>query len=66
MNVKLLCPSEDYLLDERYLNAASQNCLTEGTSFSITHDIESAYSGAEIVYAKSWASLVIMAIYQLN
>jgi len=58
MNVKLLCPSEDYLLDERYLNAASQNCLTEGTSFSITHDIESAYSGAEIVYAKSWGSLV--------
>ena len=27
MNVKLLCPSEDYLLDERYINAASQNCL---------------------------------------
>ena len=58
MNVKLLCPSEDYLLDERYINAASKNCLSEGTSFSVTHDIESAYSGAEIVYAKSWGSLV--------
>ena len=58
MNVKLLCPSEDYLLDERYLNAASSNCLQEGTSFSVTHDIESAYSGAEIVYAKSWGSLI--------
>ena len=58
MNVKLLCPSEDNLLDERYINAASKNCLSEGTSFSVTHDIESAYSGAEIVYAKSWGSPV--------
>ena len=58
MNVKLLCPSEDYLLDERYMNAASENCANEGTLFSVSHDIESAYSGAEIVYAKSWGSLV--------
>ena len=53
MNVKLLCPSEDYLLDERYMNAASENCANEGTLFSVSHDIESAYSGAEIVYADS-------------
>ena len=58
MNVKLLCPSEDYLLDERYMNAASENCANEGTLFSVSHDIESAYSGAEIVYAKSWGSLL--------
>ena len=58
MNVKLLCPSEDYLLDERYMNAASKNCANEGTLFSVSHDIESAYSGAEIVYGKSWGSLV--------
>jgi len=58
MNVKLLCPSEDYLLDKRYMNAASENCANEGTLFSVSHDIESAYSGAEIVYAKSWGSLV--------
>ena len=58
MNVKLLCPSEEYLLDERYMNAASENCANEGTLFSVSHDIESAYSGAEIVYAKSWGSLV--------
>ena len=36
MNVKLLCPSEDYLLDERYMNAASNNCLSEGT-LSLIH-----------------------------
>ena len=58
MNVKLLCPSEDYLLDERYMNAASENCLKEDTSFSVTYDIEAAYTGADIVYAKSWGSLV--------
>jgi N-acetylornithine carbamoyltransferase len=57
MNVKLLCPSEDYLLDDRYMNAARENCATEGSTFSVTHDIDSAYSGAEIVYAKSWGSL---------
>ena len=57
MNVKLLCPSEDYLLDDRYLNAAKEHCSNEGMSFSVTHDIQAAYSGAEIVYAKSWGSL---------
>ena len=57
MNVKLLCPSVDYLLDERYLQAAKDNCKYEGTSFSITHNIEEGYSSAEIVYAKSWGSL---------
>jgi len=40
------------------MNAASENCANEGTLFSVSHDIESAYSGAEIVYAKSWGSLV--------
>jgi N-acetylornithine carbamoyltransferase len=58
MNVKLLCPSEDYLLDKRYMDAATENCSNEGTSFTITHDVEGAYKGAEIVYAKSWGSLV--------
>ena len=27
MNVKLLCPSEDYHLDDRYLKAAKENCV---------------------------------------
>ena len=57
MNVKLLCPSNDYLLDDRYMNAAKDNCAFEGATFSISHDIESAYAGAQIVYAKSWGSL---------
>ena len=57
MNVKLLCPSENYHLDARYLKAAKENCESEGVSFDITYDIESAYSNAEIVYAKSWGCL---------
>ena len=57
MNVKLLCPSEDYHLDDRYLKTAQDNCDSEGTSFEVSYDIESAYSNAEIVYAKSWGSL---------
>ena len=57
MNVKLLCPSEDYHLDDRYLKAAKENCASEGASFDISYDIDSAYSNADIVYAKSWGCL---------
>ena len=57
MNIKLLCPSEDYHLDDRYLEAARGNCALEGTSFDISYDIDSAYSNVDIVYAKSWGSL---------
>ena len=57
MNVTLLCPSESYHLDKRYLDAANENCSNENTSFHISYDIAEAYSGKEIVYAKSWGSL---------
>ena len=57
MIVKLLCPSEDYHLDDRYLNAAKVNCDIEGASFNISYDIDNAYLNAEIVYAKSWGCL---------
>jgi len=57
MNVRLLCPEERYLLDERYLDAARENAAGAGGSFEITHDIDAAYEDAEIVYAKSWGAL---------
>jgi len=57
MNVKLLCPSDEYHLDDRYINAAKENCSQENTDFQISHDIESAYSNVDIVYAKSWGPL---------
>jgi len=57
MDVTLLCPSEEYLLDEHYLKTAKQSALENGGSFSVSHDIEEAYSDADVIYAKSWGSL---------
>jgi len=57
MDVTLLCPSNDYLLDKRYLDIAKQNIKDYGGSFKVSHDIEESYKGADIVYAKSWGAL---------
>ena len=57
MDVTLLCPNQDYLLDDRYLTLAKQNAEQYGGNFQISHDIESSYQDAEIVYAKSWGAL---------
>ena len=57
MNVKLLCPSEDYILHNSFTSQAQANSDDNNSTFEITHDIESAYKDADIVYAKSWGSL---------
>lgn len=57
MDVTLLCPNENYLLDERYLSAARENAAANGRSFKVSHDIREAYSGANVVYAKSWGAI---------
>ena len=57
MDVTLLCPNEDYLLDERYMEIARQNAREQGGSLTISHDPASAYQGADVVYAKSWGAL---------
>ncbi|MCB9839048.1 MAG: N-acetylornithine carbamoyltransferase [Phycisphaeraceae bacterium] len=57
MDVTLLCPDERYLLDERYLGAARDNAAAQGGSLTISHDIDAAYEGADVVYAKSWGAL---------
>lgn len=57
MDVTLLCPDERYLLDERYLSHARENAAGSDGSFQISHDIDSAYDGADVVYAKSWGAL---------
>jgi N-acetylornithine carbamoyltransferase len=57
MNVTLLCPNPDYVLDSRYMDAARTSCDAEGRSLEVTHDIEAAYRGADVVYAKSWGAL---------
>jgi N-acetylornithine carbamoyltransferase len=57
MDVTLLCPTPDYILDQRYLAWAQANVAESGGSFTISHDIERAYAGADVVYAKSWGAL---------
>ncbi|HUG31572.1 MAG TPA: N-acetylornithine carbamoyltransferase [Acidimicrobiia bacterium] len=57
MNVTLLCPNEDYLLDQRYLDIARSDTSADGRTLKVTHDIDGAYRSADIVYAKSWGAL---------
>ncbi|MFN3843089.1 MAG: N-acetylornithine carbamoyltransferase [Rehaibacterium terrae] len=57
MDVTLLCPTPEYVLDERYMEWARRNVAESGGSLQVSHDIESAYRGADVVYAKSWGAL---------
>ncbi len=57
MDVTLLCPSPEYLLDERYMTTARGNAAETGGSLTVSHDPESAYRNADVVYAKSWGAL---------
>jgi N-acetylornithine carbamoyltransferase len=57
MNVTLLCPTPEYALDPRYMQAAERFTRDAGTSFRMVHDIREAYAGAQMVYAKSWGAL---------
>jgi N-acetylornithine carbamoyltransferase len=57
MNVRLLIPDEVYRLDERYMSAATRFCAEAGSHFTVTTNVEDAYSGAHAVYAKSWGAL---------
>ncbi len=57
MDVTLLCPDEEYRLDPHYLQLAEAFTRQHGRTLQITHDIEAAYRGAHVVYAKSWGAL---------
>ena len=57
MDVTLLCPTPEYVLDERYMGWARGNVAAHGGSLSVSHDIDSAYAGADVVYAKSWGAI---------
>ncbi len=57
MDVTLLCPTPEYVLDPRYMDWAQENVIESGGSLRVSHDIESAYADADIVYAKSWGAL---------
>jgi N-acetylornithine carbamoyltransferase len=57
MDVTLLCPEPDYLLDPQFMGQAKDNATASGGSLQVSHDIQSAYDGADFVYAKSWGAL---------
>ncbi|HKX57243.1 MAG TPA: N-acetylornithine carbamoyltransferase [Xanthomonadales bacterium] len=57
MDVTLLCPEDAYRLDVQFEQAAMENAARTGGSFTLSHDIESAYRNADVVYAKSWGAL---------
>ena len=57
MEVTLLCPSPDYVLDERFMKGALDNARKSGGRLAVTHDIADGYRDADVVYAKSWGAL---------
>ncbi len=57
MEVTLLCPTPEYVLDERYMGWARDNVAAGGGSLTVSHDVASAYRDADVVYAKSWGAL---------
>jgi len=47
---------EGYELDESLMDAIKGETLASGGSVEVTHDIEAAFAGAEVIYAKSWGA----------
>jgi N-acetylornithine carbamoyltransferase len=45
------------VLDERYMALGHANAAAAGGRLTVSHDIESAYRDADVVYAKSWGAL---------
>src|SRR5690606_19756604 len=41
----------------RYMDFAVRNVAENGGSLTVSHDIDGAYAGADVVYAKSWGAL---------
>jgi N-acetylornithine carbamoyltransferase len=47
---------EGYGLDEELMDTSRQIAAAAGESLEITNDIDAAFSGAEVIYAKSWGA----------
>lgn len=57
MDVTLAYP-EGYDLPDWVIEKAKKNALENGGTFTITHDMEEAYRGADVVIPKNWGSWV--------
>lgn len=56
MDVVLAHP-EGWDLDSDVLNLADERSGEAGGSFRVTHDLDDAYDGAEVICAKSWGAM---------
>jgi N-acetylornithine carbamoyltransferase len=52
MDVTVLCPTEEYRLDDRYMSAAQQYAAAQGRTLQVVHDVDEAYAGADLVAGK--------------
>jgi len=59
MDVVLAHP-EGYELVDEPLAAARRFATESGGSFTVTHSMEEAFAGADVVYPKSWAPMAVM------
>lgn len=57
MDVTLAYP-EGYELPDFVINQAKENAEKHGGSLTITHDMEEAYRGADVVFPKNWGNWV--------
>src|SRR5262245_38626998 len=47
---------KEYELDEELIAASKEHATASGGSLQITNDIDAAFDGAEVIYAKSWGA----------
>src|SRR5438034_9109112 len=52
----LVAHPQGYELDDELMRDISKETAAAGTTITVEHDIERAFHGAEVVYAKSWGS----------
>lgn len=58
LDVRLACPKEA-LLAPGIVAQAEAYAAAHGADFDVTHDLDSAYDGVDVVYAKAWASPLV-------
>lgn len=52
----VIAQPKGYELDEELIEISRAAATASGGSFEVAHDIEKAFDGAEVIYAKSWGS----------
>ena len=56
-DVTVVAPDEAYRLGDHFMTEAAANAEAQGGSFTFTTDLDAAYDGADVVYAKSWGAI---------